>query len=313
MTVIDLHNLKECDPPHCTVLCLGNFDGVHKGHRALIQETVKLKNQLSSRYPDIKSGAWFFERAPLEVISGSTVPMLSDLDRKLRIFSSLGLDFAFICSFEDIGGLSPEAFVADILKKDCGCIFAVCGYNFRFGKNAAGSPDTLNDLMEGNSLTVNEISYNGKAVSSSLIRNYIAEGCIEEANALLQRNYSFSAEVIYGKQLGRTLGIPTINQLLPKGLAAPQNGIYISYAVINGKRYKSVTNFGCRPSVNDGSFINCETHIIDFNGDLYGQVVEIEFIKIIRREKKFDSVDALKEQILNDILEAKEYFKSKEA
>lgn len=313
MTVIDLRTLKECDPPSSTVLCLGNFDGVHKGHRALIRETVRKKEELSNHHPKIKSGAWFFRLAPIEIISGSTVPMLSDLEQKLRIFAELGLDVAFIYDFEDVGGLSPEDFVSDVLKKECGCIFSVCGYNFRFGKNAKGDSSLLYTLMSGNSMVVDKVTFHNKGVSSSLIRNYISEGNIEEANELLGRRFSFTARVIQGKQLGRTIGIPTVNQLIPEGFAVPKNGIYISNAIINKKQYKAVSNFGIRPSVSDGNFVNCETHIIDFDGDVYGQEVCIEFIKMIREEKKFGSIKELKKQILNDILEAKEYFKNEEA
>ena len=313
MKVIDLRSVTECEPPKKTVLCLGNFDGVHLGHRRLIDETVRKTEYLRGADKDIKSGAWFFNRSPFEIINGTALPHLADLEQKLRLFADMGLDVAFVYDFEDIGGYSPELFVDEILKKECGCVFAVCGYNFRFGRDAHGNAETLKELMNGNAEIVEKVVSGERSISSSLIRNLISEGNIEEANALLGRNYSFCAEVVHGKQLGRKLGIPTINQNIPEGMAKPKNGIYISQTVIDGKKYGSVSNFGYRPSVTDNPFINCETYILNFKGNLYGKNVRVEFIKRLRGEKKFDSVDALKSQINEDIRQTEKYFKSKEA
>ena len=145
MKVIDLRSVTECEPPKKTVLCLGNFDGVHLGHRRLIDETVRKTEYLRGADKDIKSGAWFFNRSPFEIINGTALPHLADLEQKLRLFADMGLDVAFVYNFEDIGGYSPELFVDEILKKECGCVFAVCGYNFRFGRDAHGNAETLKE------------------------------------------------------------------------------------------------------------------------------------------------------------------------
>lgn len=312
MTVIDLHTFKTTSPPQKCVLCLGNFDGVHIGHRALVLETLKQKEILRSQYTDIKCGAWFFKRAPLDIISGRHTPLITDFSQKLEIFSDLGLDYAFVYEYDEIGHLSPQNFVNDILRKECGCIFAVCGYNFKFGANASGDAKMLSDLMDENTAIVSHVKLDGKNVCSSEIRKLIVEGKISEVNALLGRNYSIHGTILHGKQLGRKLGIPTINQKIPSDLAVLKKGIYISRTLIEGNWLPSVSNIGVRPSVEDGAEINCETYIIGFEGDLYGVDIKVEFLHRIRDEIKFESVDMLKTQVNKDIEEAKIYFSKKQ-
>lgn len=311
MTVIDLHSFKPAEVPSKTLLCLGNFDGVHIGHRALIAETVKRTKEFRALLPEVKSGVFFFRRAPHEIITGEKLLHLASFDEKLSFFSELGLDIAFVYDYEEIGKFSPEAFVSDILKKECGCIFAVCGYDFRFGYKAEGDAERLSLLMNGNTYTVSEVSLDGERVSSSNIRRFIADGNIEGANAMLGRPYLLNAEVLHGKKLGRSLGIPTINQKFPPDFAIPKKGIYISQVTVNGATFPSVSNIGVRPSVEDGASINCETYILGFSGDLYGKKITVEFLKRLRDEIKFDSVAALKAQINKDIEKTKEYFNKK--
>lgn len=312
MTVIDLHTFESISAPQASVLCLGNFDGVHIGHQALISETVKKRNTLAKQYPDAKCGVWFFKRAPHDIITSKTTPLLTDFPQKLEIFSSLGLDLAFVFGYEEVGNFSPEKFVDEVLKRDCGCIFTVCGYNFKFGKGATGDARVLSELMDGNSTTVGQILVDDKNVCSSEIRNLIAEGKIEDANLLLGRHYSIHGTVLHGKKLGRTLGIPTINQNLSNGIALPKNGIYVSRTLIDGKWMPSVSNIGVRPSVEDSGVINCETYVLDFNGNLYGKDIKVEFLKRLRNEIKFTGIDRLKEQINKDIEETKRFFISEQ-
>ena len=309
MTVIDLHTLQAIESNCDSVLCLGNFDGIHIGHQALINETLRIRSELSLSRPGIKSGVWFFKKSPFEIISKKHLPHIIDFDSKLRTFAELGLDLAYIYEYEEIGNFSPEQFVENVLKKECGCVFAVCGYNFKFGKNASGDANTLSTLMGGNTSVVIRVTLDGKPVSSSEIRRLISEGDVETASFLLGRKYSITGKVLHGKQLGRKLGIPTINQIFSPNIAIPKKGIYISRTLINGNWIPSVSNIGFRPSVENSETMNCETYIIDFDGDLYGQEIEVEFFKRLRDEKKFDNIDALRWQIQQDIEKAKEYFK----
>lgn len=312
MTVIDLHTLKTTLPPQQCVLCLGNFDGVHIGHRELVFETLKQKELLKSEYPNVKCGAWFFKRAPLDIISGHHTQLITDFSQKLEIFADLKLDYAFVYEYEEIGNLSPQAFVNEILKKECRCIFAVCGYNFKFGVNASGDSKMLSSLMNGNTAIVSHVKLGQRNVCSSEIRKLIAEGRITEVNSLLGRNYSIHGTILHGKKLGRKLGIPTINQKIPSELAVLKKGIYVSRTLVNNKWLPSVSNIGVRPSVEDSAEINCETYIINFDGDLYGIDIKVEFLHRIRDEIKFESVDMLKTQVYRDVEEAKKYFSKKQ-
>ena len=312
MTVIDLHTLKEAQAPEHSVLCLGNFDGVHLGHRALVAEVLSKKEQLIKKYPDLKCGAWFFRRPPIDILTGKTTALLTDNAQKLAFFSSLGLDYAFICDFEEIGDFSPQKFVSDVLKKDCGCIFAVCGYNFKFGNKALGDAKLLNQLMDGNSSTVDQVMLGDESISSSKIRGLIAEGDIIKANTLLGRKFTIHGQVLHGKKLGRTIGIPTINQELASNSAMLKRGIYISRTYVDGKWLPSVSNIGIRPSVEDSHKLNCETYILGFDRDIYGQDVAVEFHCRLRDEQKFDSVEDLKAQITKDIKNTEIYFKKEQ-
>ena len=309
MTVIDLKTMREATVPPAAVVCLGNFDGVHLGHMALVRETLKKKAELVSSTPEIAAAACFFRILPSDFLHATTIPRLTTFDEKLALFAESGLDYAFVINFENVGAFSPSEFVQRILQEALHCVFAVCGFNFRFGKNAAGDATLLTHLMSGNVSVVPPVTVNGRVICSSAVRQMIADGDVHLVPAILGRPYSLCVDVLHGKALGRTLGIPTINQNFPKALAVPQNGIYITKTTIDGTEYPSVSNIGTRPSVNDGTFINCETHIIGFQGDLYGKRIRVQFMQRLRDEVRFPNTDALKTQIQNDIQKTKEYYK----
>ena len=309
MTIIDLHSMKEAAAPSASVLCLGNFDGVHRGHLALIQSVKKTKETMTRQNKDVSSGICFFRCPPHAFFSPSIPPQLTTYEQKLSLFAEAGLDYAFVIDFEEIGEFSPKEFVEKILKDQFHCVFAICGFNFRFGKGAQGNPTILKDLMNGQAEVIPPVNVENQVVSSTSIRALIESGEVNKIPDLLGRPFSIAAVVIHGKALGRTIGVPTINQTIPENIAVPKHGIYISAAIIDGKRHASVSNIGIRPSINDGSHINCETHILNFEGDLYGKVVKVEFYKRLRGEKKFDTIDALQAQIQQDILKTQEFYK----
>ena len=179
-----------------------------------------------------------------------------------------------------------------------------CGENYRFGVNAEGDVGFLKTECEKNgvSLLISPIvSENGEAVSSTKIRSLIINGEIEKANEMLGRLFSYSSKVLDGKHLGRKLGIPTINQAVGNGLVIPKKGVYASFTTVDGKRFKSITNIGLRPTVENTPKVNSETHILDFNGNLYGKNPTVELVSFMRDEKKFESVSQLREQIERDI------------
>ena len=306
MRFINLDTMaEESYIPSDTILCLGNFDGVHIGHRQLVDCALTIFSHLDGGNKKLLTGAWFFESS-----SYKHVDEIYSLDEKLQIFSELGLKYAIIADFNEMKSLSPDSFVNDIIKKECRCIHAICGENFRFGAKAAGNYESLRYLMNGNATVVPLLSTHqmgldsNVVVSSTYIRSLLGNGEIKTANKLLGKPYSITEEVLHGKALGRTIGIPTINQLPTKKSLILKNGIYATLCTFDKKTYLGVTNIGNRPTVEDNGRKNIETHIIDFNGNCYEKSVKIEFIERIRDEMKFGSIEELKSQVQADILTA---------
>ncbi len=298
---------KKAEEPfisHPSVLCIGNFDGVHLGHRQLVASVLSEYDRLKDKYADLVRGAWFFDSNFYK-----SVDEIYSIDEKLDVFASLGLDYAIIADFEEMKSLSPEEFVNDILEKQCRCVHAVCGTNFRFGKMASGDADALTCLMGGNATVVPLLRCDNCIISSTYIRSLLNSGDIEKANILLGRNYTVTERVVHGKALGRTLGIPTINQNVCAKKLILKSGIYCTVSTIDGKKYYGVTNVGIRPTVENGNSENVETHIIGYNGDCYDKTVRVEFISRIRDEMKFSDVEELTAQINSDIEQTKKFFK----
>ena len=289
-----------------TVLCIGDFDGVHLGHRQLVASVLDKHNHLKNQYSALASGAWFFDSN-----SYKAAREIYTIEEKLNVFASLGLDYAIIAEFDEMKSLPPETFVNEVLQIGCKCVHAVCGENFRFGAKAAGDSNMLKKLMNQNATVVPLLVLDDATViSSTYIRTLLAEGDIQKANYLLGEYYTICETVIHGKALGRTLGIPTINQNIQGKQFILKNGIYATLCTVDGIKYHGVTNLGLRPTVDDDGHKNIETHIIDFNEDCYGKNVKIEFVSRIRDEIKFESVEALKCQIQRDVQSAKDYFQN---
>lgn len=306
---IDLHTGYETDPAADTVLCLGNFDGVHLGHSELIRQAVSVRNELKRLSPEIIGGAWCFRQPPAVFLSGKPQPQLTTLDEKLSLFSDKGLDIAILGDFSELASLSPSKFVEQTLKAECRCISAVCGFNFRFGQNAAGSFRDLVGLKHG-SYCVQPVIKNDTVVSSSLIRELLSKGDVDAVSNLLGRNYSMTSIVSHGKGLGRKLGIPTINLLFPKNKAIPLFGVYACLVRLEAydRPFIAVGNVGDNPTLG-GESIRCEVHILDFDGDLYDKNVAVEFCHRIRNEIRFQSIELLADTIKLDIESTREYFK----
>lgn len=308
MKIIDLKKGKEVhntDAPLC--LALGNFDGVHVGHRALISAAVS-----EGKRAGLKTGVWTFADHPMNSLCAEGIMHLTSDAEKNGIFAESGLDYVIYEDFGAVRDMTPCEFVENILISSLDCRVAVCGFNFRFGCRGAGNADELRGHMSRvgrRAVVLSSVSVNGQVVSSTAIRKYIEDGDMESAAELLGRPYAVNAPVIYGKQLGRTLGLPTINQLFEGGLVRPKRGIYASLCTIDGKSYPAVSNVGSRPTVNsDGDDVNCETHIIGFDGWLYGRSVKVEFCARLRDEVRFDSVAALKDAVERDVAAAEKYF-----
>lgn len=234
------------------------------------------------------------------------------LDDKLKIFGELGVGRVYLGDFEAMRDLSPEEFVNGVLKAQANAVWAVCGFNFRFGKGGLGTPDELVRLMDGRALVIDPVTVGDQTVSSSLIRSFIEKGEPERAAAMLGRPFYINFPVIHGKHLGRCIGAPTINQDFPSGHIIPECGVYACKVFVGGTEYNGVANVGSHPTVDNSAPVNCETHIIDYSGWLYGQRIKVSFYKKIRDEKKFSSVDDLIAQIKQDIACVKEYFNTED-
>ena len=285
---------------------LGNFDGVHKGHQALISECVKYAKEQG-----VSSVVFTFLNHPINEMAGEcVVKSIMTLKEKAMAVEALGVDIMVAVPFNDsIRTSSPEDFVKDVL---CGALSvkqAFCGFNYSFGYRGEGDPSLLQALGRkyGFGVTVlDELSMEGKTVSSTLIRMRLAEGDVEDFERLTGRRYAISGRVIPGEHFGRKMGFPTVNLALNHDMALPANGVYITNTFVNDRWFKSVTNVGNKPSV--GKFAkNAETHIFEFSDDVYGQEVRVEFVKMLRPELKFETLEDLSAQIEKDCVMAREY------
>lgn len=209
---------------------------------------------------------------------------------------------AVFADFEQLKNMSATDFINEVLIGQFNAGMILCGFNFRFGKNARWSALDLRTLLEKNDIWVRileHLDFENKPISSTRIRSCILEGDIETANKMLGYNFTFENEVIQGDKRGRTIDFPTINQHLPQGIVTPKFGVYESRTFIDDKEYKSFTNIGNRPTWRVDTPL-CETHIFDYEGDLYGKVIRIELVRYIRGEKLFSNVDELREQLNHD-------------
>lgn len=304
--MIVINNLEEIkNIPPCSI-ALGNFDGVHVGHRTLISKAVDKARQLG-----IKSAVFTFSNHPKNLFAGETVVKnIIYQEEKAALIEKLGVDYLVNVEFtREIAGMNPMNFIDDLLVDKMNLREAFCGFNYHFGYRAAGNPDVLRKRGIVKGFNVNEmepVTIGGDVVSSTLIRSLIRSGDVDECEKYLGRKYSIGGEVVVGNRLGRTIGFPTSNIMIDENMVTPPNGVYITNCIYNGQKYNSVTNVGVKPTI--GEFKkNMETHIFDFNKELYGKHIQIEFLKMTREEVKFSSVEELSAQIVRDCEEAKAY------
>ena len=287
---------------HRTAVALGLFDGIHLGHRAVIDRAVAQKeNGLS---PAVMT--FSIDRSAPETKQGMKRLMTDRL--RLKRLESIGVEIVMMPAFERIKEFSPEEFVDTVLVKHLHAKLVVCGEDYRFGKKAAGDVNLLRSLCAGYGIemvTVPKVLADGEPISSTRIRSLLLEGETEAANKLLGYFYSFDFEVAHGLEVGRTIGIPTINQIFPEQFLIPKFGVYASYTYLGGKRYRSITNVGIKPTIAGQRFPLAETHIFGINSNLYGQHVSVSLVSFIRPERKFETVAELSEEIHANIEQVK--------
>lgn len=297
-------NLSE--KPIQTVVALGTFDGIHLGHKAIINKAITEAKRLNCL-----SIVLTFSNHPLSILSPHNSPLtITNQLEKEKIISSLGVDVLINMPFtEDFLKITPYDFIK-MVKSFLNPKKIVVGPNYSFGHKGAGNPELLRKLgLEFDFIAeiFPPILYDDHIVSSTLIRNLIIEGNVERANILLDRFFKITGNVTHGDKRGKQIGFPTANINIVEGLVMPMNGVYATKVKYDNLVYNAVTNIGVNPTFK-GNNRRIEVHILDFDKNIYGQEIEVEFIGKIRSEIKFSSADELIKQIRKDLITAKRFF-----
>ena len=275
------------------IYALGFFDGVHIGHQALLKAVGDLCSG------DTRPGVITFAAHPDTLVTGQTPKLINTPQDRVKLLKRYGMERVVTLPFDKkMCATSWQDFLAG-LQSSYAAVGFVCGEDFRFGYRGQGTADSLGDYCKARHLpwaVVPEQIKEGIRVSSTAIRQELEEGHMEKAVSLLGHPYLLTGQVVHGKQLGRTLGIPTANILLPPELVTPRFGVYAGMAEVEGKTYSAVTNIGVRPTVH-GTGITVEPWILDYTGDLYDRTISLHLTHFLRPERKFDSLEALKAEI----------------
>jgi len=279
-------------------LTIGTFDGIHLGHRGIIDDLVKKAQQRETR-----SVLVTFYPHPQAVVQTrkSPVRLLTPLNEKIELLEGLGLDVLLVIPFSfELARMEPEQFVEEILVQHIGIHEFIIGYNHAFGRKRRGDVALLKRLGKRHSFTVAvvpAVRIDNEVISSTRIRRLLLDGQVHQARRFLGRNYTLEGKVEKGQRLGKEFGFPTANlDVIGEGKLVPGDGVYAVVVHVNGERFPGMANIGCKPTL-DGRYRGIEVHIHRFSGDLYGKQLKVEFIERIRDEKQFDSVNALVSQI----------------
>jgi riboflavin kinase / FMN adenylyltransferase len=291
-----------------TAIALGNFDGIHQGHRTVLRPIID--SFKSSQQPHVYPTVVSFTPHPREFFTGGKLQLLTPIPQKAELLADLGIEQLVLLPFDrDLAALTPQQFVEQILVKQLQATFISVGVDFRFGYQREGTGAELKNLAANYGIEVQLNSlhqYRDRhdqtvRVSSSLVRQALMAGDINTANLMLDRPYSLWGTVVKGQQLGRTIGFPTANLQLPEEKFLPRFGVYAVDVLLEPEKIKGVMNIGCRPTVAGAATIpTIEVHLLNWAGDLYGQTLKVNLKKFLRPEQKFDSLEALKQQISQD-------------
>lgn len=284
-----------------TAVALGTFDGLHIGHKAVLSAALK--------FTDCDAVAVTFGEPPKRHTSGEFVPMLMTAAEKNRALREMGFSAVDVLDYDKVRDIPARDFL-DMLFKKYDIKAVTCGFNYRFGAGGSGDAALLTAYChehKAEAVVCPASTVSGQTVSSTLIRELISDGKIPFANTLLGRRFSISGKVIHGDARGRTIGFPTVNQLLDPEIVTPLFGVYATAVTVGGRMYPAVTNIGIRPTFLLKKPMS-ETNIIGFEGDLYGDDIRVELLSFLRPETRFDGIDQLKAAIANDAEAAKAAF-----
>ena len=290
------------------VIALGFFDGVHKGHGALLTFSCQQAKQLNA-----VPAAFTFDTHPNQVILGQSSPLLTTPAERADLMRRLyGIQEVIVARFDhEMMHLNWQDFVTDLLVKRHGAVHLVVGHDYRFGYRGEGTPEKLKELCEQLGIgcdIIPPVEVDGIRVSSSYVRTLVAQGEMERALDFLGHPHTLTDQVRHGKKIGTRLGFPTMNLQIPTGCVSPAFGVYATRVWVDGISYIAATNVGIRPTVGDNRPVTVEGSLMDFSGDLYGKTVRMEFYRCIRPEQKFSSLDELRAQIARDTQSVRAYF-----
>lgn len=281
-----------------SVITIGNFDGLHRGHQVLIKKTTEYAKE-----NNISSIVFTFKNHPVNYFKPNSVKNIITNYEKIELLKSMNVDYIINIPFDEyMTKISGHDFVKEVLLDTLGAKKIIVGHDFTFARNKEGNINLLKELSKiyGFELEiVNSIKLDNIRVSSTNIRELISNGDVEKAYKYLGRYYKLSGEVIHARKIGRTIGFPTANISIDKNMIVPKVGIYATKVYIDGEIYYGATNVGYNPTVN-GKNLSIETNILEFNDDIYGKIITIEFLERIRDEKKFNGIEELKNQLQKD-------------
>lgn len=289
-----------------TAVSLGKFDGIHLGHRLLIDRILREKDH------GYTSVVFTFDLHPMSLFSDNELELIDTQEEKVEKLRQLGVDVLVSYPFtRETANTPPEQFVREILVKQLDAKLIVVGSDYRFGKQRQGDVALLQALSTecGYELVVyDKLEIDHEIVSSTYIRQELALGHMERVNQLLGETFTIRGEVVHGKQLGRTIGVPTVNQVVPSKKQMPPNGVYYSKVRVDNQWYHGITSIGFKPTVSDEKIKGVETYLFDYTGDLYGKEIEVGLLHYSRPEVRFESLEQLKSVIQEDIRGAECYF-----
>ena len=304
--IYGINNNVKIEKP--TGVGLGNFDGLHVGHMALVNTLIN-----ESKLDGLDSLMYTFTKHPENILRKKLfTPLLTTVSKKVQLLDETSLKYLYFDEFdENYSRMKPENFVKNILIGRLGARLAVAGFDYRFGYKGQGDVNLLKELgkaLNFRVIVIPPIKFDNEIVSSTTIRESVAKGDMERVFRFLGRHYSITGEVKDGRRVGSKIGFPTANLIPEDYLILPRNGIYITRTLMDGRFYPSVTNVGLNPTFGDVSRVTVETHILNFDQDIYNKNIEVFFISRLRAEKKFKSSEELVEQIHKDIAATKEFF-----
>ena len=288
-----------------TAVAIGKFDGLHLGHRRLLKEILRQKED------GLKAAVFTFDPSPEVFFGMNPSRELSTNEEKRALFREIGIDILVEFPFNRMTAATPpEDFVVDILCRRMNARFVAAGTDLSFGAMGKGNFALMSSLARHlgfEARKIDKIERNGKVISSTLIRRLVEEGNMEEAAACLGAPYRITGKIVHGRALGRRIGIPTLNQLPPPDKLLPPFGVYYSEVKADGRTYKGMTNIGTKPTVTEEHVVTVETYLYDFAGDLYGETAEVGLLTYRRPEKRFSGVMELRKTMEEDILAGKIY------